>query len=1805
MNAKVHGAFLFSALMGFGTPSFAAYQDNYTTSFEGGVLPPEFVSPAPAAAGGWSIDTSSVADGAYSIISDNVSAGEQAVTRLTLETHESDLQFKIFWNAALIHAFSLRVNGVIAWQTDAAQPRGWVLSPLIRLPNGVNEIDLIYAEPSLSSQGCNCVRIDQIEITNLDLDLDGMLDSWEIENGFDPTDPADALDDPDADGFTNLEEYQNGGDPYSVDDDGDGLSKPDELLAGTDPFDFDTDDDLMSDGFEVTFGLDPLTNDAPFDPDGDGYSNLIEYRGKSNPNNIGSIPTLRGSYLTSFEAVVPVDQTWYSQDTTGEFEWEVTEKAAASGAHALTTKDLSEFGAGFSFLDAIKQVRIEPSYISAVIGIQSEITTDYVRLCLAGNNCVYAYGSASGGEVLVTPSLLVTQQNLGTSGIALIKFKARLTNSTPTDADNFAWTDLLRISPVDADADGMDYLWELENGFDPNDPSDALLDADSDGLNNKAEQDLGTDPNNNDSDFDGLTDGDEINIYGTDPLDTDSDNDTMPDGYEIQQGFDPASAADAKLDADGDGLSNEGEVAFGTDPNDAGSLPAYTDDIFESFEDALLPAGWVQAPGAESSWSPDNVSSSDGSWSLKSDPVAAAEGDAIVRIPLFIHESNLSFRYYWNADSTDSGFGFFADYLRVRVNGEQVLTGVNTRYWRPSSDIRLQPGYNLIELVYDQVAGGNAGCRCVRIDEFRVTNLDVDFDFMRDDWELANGLNPADPSDAALDGDTDGLNNLDEYRFATDPANPDTDGDGISDGDEVNIYGSSPAASDTDGDGMDDAYEIAVGLDYLDAADLDLDLDGDGFTNIQEFRLLSAPDDAGSTPPIIGLYEESFEGSSLPSNWYTLGSETLEWEITDLAASEGVQMLRSTFIDKPAYGSFEFRSIRLLVNTDDAWLSFDQRIQGQGSRERYGVYIDGVLVQQTNIQGFNSASWISQGPLFLSAGVHDIEFRFQSQENPSGTDYGFLDNLRIVPNDVDGDGMRDSWELDNGLDPTDPSDAATDLDGDGLSNGDEFALGTNPNSADTDGDGVSDGDEFNVLGSDPLLADTDGDGMSDGFEQTFGFDLLDPADAALDADGDGLSNVGEAAFGTDPNAAGSAVAYTDNYAESFESGTLPSPWLVPVGSAGGWLAENVTAFNGVWSLRTDSIAPLEEAVVVLPLFVHESQLNFRYFFSDGPLNNFVLYVNGKLAPGVNADNGFYWKPSPDIRLSAGYNELKFVYSRDGAGQGCRCVRIDDLQITNLDTDFDLMNDQWELENGLNPADPADGLLDGDSDGLNNAGEYANGTDIALADTDGDALTDGAEVTLHNTDPTLADTDADAMDDGFEVAFGLNARDAADAGIDSDGDGLINKGEAYFNTDPTNAALFQPYIEGQSESFEAGVVPLYWEQPDELSATQVGWAPSTASAQNGSWSLQSESLAGVGSASAAFFVNARGGTTMDLRYMWSAYGFNPFSVVVNGVTRFTTAPFSPRFGWRPLTDIALDPGFNRIEFVFNKPFSFATGCNCARIDSLSFSHPDADADGIDDEWELANGMNPADPTDALLDPDNDVLDNLGEFVAGTNRFVADTDGDFLFDGYEVLSLGTSPLNYDSDADEMPDAYEVNRGLDPLTTDGGLDTDGDGVSNADEYRLQSNPIDAGSTPVLLGSYDESFEGGLSASWYTPGRFTGIDWFSSANTQTEGLRALRSGKHPIGTSLTRKVLGLAVNVADSTFSVDYRVLGNSDDQFFILIDGVQVLAVTTGGQPWVRTPEIFLPAGQHRIEFVSESTFSDGLESVWIDALSVTPL
>jgi len=91
------------------------------------------------------------------------------------------------------------------------------------------------------------------------------------------------------------------------------------------------------------------------------------------------------------------------------------------------------------------------------------------------------------------------------------------------------------------------------------------------------------------------------------------------------------------------------------------------------------------------------------------------------------------------------------------------------------------------------------------------------------------------------DTDGDGLVDIAEINvYLTNPNLADTDQDGLKDGEEVNIYHTDPTNPDTDGDGVNDGAEVAAGTDPLNppsASVADGDLNSDGLVNAADVLL--------------------------------------------------------------------------------------------------------------------------------------------------------------------------------------------------------------------------------------------------------------------------------------------------------------------------------------------------------------------------------------------------------------------------------------------------------------------------------------------------------------------------------------------------------------------------------------------------------------------------------------------------------------------------------------------------------------------------------------------------------------------------------------------------------------------------------------------------------------------------------------------------------------------------------------------------------------------------------------------------------
>lgn len=116
-----------------------------------------------------------------------------------------------------------------------------------------------------------------------------------------------------------------------------------------------------------------------------------------------------------------------------------------------------------------------------------------------------------------------------------------------------------------------------------------------------------------------------------------------------------------------------------------------------------------------------------------------------------------------------------------------------------------------------------------------------------------------------------------------------------------------------------------------------------------------------------------------------------------------------------------------------------------------------------------------------------------SNINPAVLDLFTNTNINSNTNQQPAKPAEESTEIPAASQPQE----STDVDGDGLTDQEEAALGTSINSSDTDNDGLYDREEVKVYQTDPLKSDTDNDGWKDGEEVRKNQDPLSPDPAPL------------------------------------------------------------------------------------------------------------------------------------------------------------------------------------------------------------------------------------------------------------------------------------------------------------------------------------------------------------------------------------------------------------------------------------------------------------------------------------------------------------------------------------------------------------------------------------------------------------------------------------------------------------------------------------------------------------------------------------
>lgn len=851
-----------------------------------------------------------------------------------------------------------------------------------------------------------------------DTDGDGMPDGWEVDKGLDVNDPLDAGLDKDADGLTNREEFQAGTDIFNSDSDSDGLADGEEVKTYfTNPIYHDSDGDSLRDGWEVRYGFDPLADaESLDDADGDGYSNRVEFFAGSDPISAASIPQI-GDWSTHQGNVrhtgfVPVEldpalfaELWTSRPF-GDAATGLNQAAAAARLAFVSTANYFRYQA----LAAVDTQTGETRWLQ-----------DFGDINEAG-----------------APAIADNRVYLQTGGHQdsfLRSFEAdtgKLWLQTPFTAQ---WPTLFAPAPYEGDLFGYaGYTGGIAS-------------------------------------FSGAT----STINWEAPL---SHYDAWSPAVNENTVYAYSQTGLTAIDR----LSGTVDYVI-EDPNYYWSgYSSWSSPILDDWGNILVSQNsrlvYFDTTNRSIIWEKDV----DWHWrqvTLADNVVYGVTGPGgsdVVALDLF---TGAEIWRWTPPEPIQHSMVATIDHLIAANDTTTYVFNLRTLAidWSIAKGGQLSVSPDGILLI----ATLSADLTAVRLFG------DKDKDGMPDVWEKQYGFDPDDAGDGAGDADGDGVDNAGEYRFGTDPFSADSDGDGLSDGDEINTYRSNPRSSDTDDDGLTDAEEVQVhGSDPTDADSDDdglddfeevtnyqtdptqADTDNDGVGDLEEIRLQTDPNDAASVPQPLEFYEESFEDSLPPVEWYRPDGAHAGWILGTGSAPHGRQWLGSQPI-----GNNETAAIEFVGYFGDGVIAFESRVSAEHCCDTLRVSVDGNQVVQQYV-----GTW-QRWQVPVTPGIRSIRFEYAKDEwGARAQDRAFIDRFTFYADD-DLDAMPDTWETDNGLDPTTPNDVHGDPDGDGLDNRQEYDNGTLPQNRDTDADEMDDGWEVQHE-LDPLVDDADQDADADG-----------------------------------------------------------------------------------------------------------------------------------------------------------------------------------------------------------------------------------------------------------------------------------------------------------------------------------------------------------------------------------------------------------------------------------------------------------------------------------------------------------------------------------------------------------------------------------------------------------------------------------------------------------------------------------------------------------------------------------------------------
>jgi uncharacterized repeat protein (TIGR01451 family) len=341
--------------------------------------------------------------------------------------------------------------------------------------------------------------------------------------------------------------------------------------------------------------------------------------------------------------------------------------------------------------------------------------------------------------------------------------------------------------------------------------------------------------------------------------------------------------------------------------------------------------------------------------------------------------------------------------------------------------------------------------------------LDSDNDGINDDTEKKIGTDPNDADsddDGVLDGDEPNYDQDTDHDGVINALDPDSDNDGLYDGTELGLGCSNKATDATKGHCRADADNGTTKTDPLNA-----DTDGGGVRDGSEDFNLDGAVETGETDPTAGkgaddagVVDTDKDGLS-DGLEKVLGSDPSDSDSDDDGLPDGQEANPSEDVDRDG-----------LVDVIDVDSDNDALFDGTE------VGKDCTALGTDATKG----SCIADGD--LGATVTSMLL--------IDTDRG---GARDGAEDSNRNGVKDAGEQDPTAGHGSDDSGVVDTDKDGLSDGEETGLGSNPNDADSDDDGVPDGIEANPSDDgdgdgkvDVIDQDSDGDGLFDGTELGLG-----------------------------------------------------------------------------------------------------------------------------------------------------------------------------------------------------------------------------------------------------------------------------------------------------------------------------------------------------------------------------------------------------------------------------------------------------------------------------------------------------------------------------------------------------------------------------------------------------------------------------------------------------------------------------------------------------------------------------------------------